>query len=243
MLNSKSAPIDWAATGTMIQGIGTLIGAIAVIIAAAIGGGTLRSWRRQQMLQRHMDLADRIFTAAVKAKQEINSVRSPWKDGSELHEAGKTLEANGLAKSSFSDAEWRRMESAQVSLDRINRCHSTWSDLEALKHSAYVHFGAEISEKIETILHQVHIIRVDALAYAEGFGDNQEFRKKLMNSLSWGRPTGEIDEMGKTIDDAVNGIEERFKPLLRDAANATQKIIMEAVAKSIFSGPLRILGF
>jgi hypothetical protein len=222
----------------MLQGIGTIIGAVAVIVAAIIGGGTLRSWRRQQLLQRHMDLADCILTLAVRAKDEIRSIRSPLKTSSELTEAGKTLEANGFVKAAIEEFQWRRLESAQATHMRVDFHQTTWTDLQSIKHSAYVYFGEDISKHIEAILHQVHVIRVDAdaYAYAEGDGGDQEFGKKLMQTLSWGRARGNADELGNQIDNAVSQIELKFRPLLRDVASATQKAFIDALAEALRRG-------
>jgi len=223
--------VDWSATGTMLQGIGTIIGAVAVIIAAVVGNNTFNSWRQQQLFQRRMDLADRILTLAVRAKEEIQFIRAPIKFSSELDEAGTTLEANGFEKSKFDQAKWRQLENAQTTLIRVNRFQSTWTELQSIKHSAYVYFGKKVSDPIETILHQVHLIRIDADAYAEDNGSDREFTKKLLNTLSRGRPKGQIDELGNKIDQAVLQIEWELQSLLRDAARVTQKAFAKAPAK------------
>ena len=60
---SAVTTIDWAATGTMLSGIGTLVGALAVIGAAIIGSHTFENWKRQKLAERNFELAERILTA------------------------------------------------------------------------------------------------------------------------------------------------------------------------------------
>ena len=51
----------------MLQGEGTIVGAVAVIVAAIIGGTTFKSWRRQQVTGRKLSQAERILEATYKA--------------------------------------------------------------------------------------------------------------------------------------------------------------------------------
>jgi hypothetical protein len=221
--------IDWAATGTMLQGIGAVIGAIAVIVAAIVGRNTFQAWRRQQIVQRHMELAERILTTAVRAKDQVRAIRSPLKTASELVSAEKTLESNNFDKKSFSQEAWRNFQISQATHDRLNNCASTWSELEALKPSAYVYFGDNVSSSIETILHQVHIIRVDADAYAVDTGRDPDFSRKLRETLSFSRTGDRKDELADKMNNAVEIIQSELQPLLRDVADAANKAVKEFV--------------
>lgn len=216
---------DWVATGTMLQGIGTVVGAGAVIVAAYIGGNSFAQWRRQQLLQRHMDLAEKILTRVVQARDEIASVRGPFKDSSEFAEAFKTLEANGFKKTDFLDAKWKKLGSAQVTLHRLARYQETWTALGQLRYSAQVYFGEEVSDAILTIQRQVNRIGIDAEIYVEDDGNDSAFSKGLMSTLSRSRPKGEVDEFAKEIDDAIEVIETKLKPLLTEVATINRSEI------------------
>lgn len=209
----------------MLSGVGTLIGAGAVLVATYIGGNSLKMWRRQQLLQRHMDLAERVLTRVVQARDEIASVRFPLKEAHEFAAADKTLEANGFIKKGFEDAKWRKLSGAQVTLHRLNRFQETWTALDLLRHSAYVYFGNEVADAIETIQAQVRRIRIDAELYAEDNGNDAEFSKGLMNTLSSSRPKSEVDELAQAVDDAVKKTEANLKPLLTEVATITQSEI------------------
>ena len=58
-----TSKIDWVATGTMLQGVGTLVGAVAVLVAAWFGKTTFEAWRRQQVAGRKLAQAERILEA------------------------------------------------------------------------------------------------------------------------------------------------------------------------------------
>ncbi|GGB57933.1 hypothetical protein GCM10010833_10890 [Blastomonas aquatica] len=66
------AGIDWAATGTMIQGVGTLGGAIAVYAAAKLG---LAAWKHQKLAERNRDQAEVILHAAYNARRALTYLR------------------------------------------------------------------------------------------------------------------------------------------------------------------------
>lgn len=226
---STSTSVDWAATGAFLSGIGTIIVAIAVIVATVIGGHAFRAWKRQQLVQRQMDHADKILTLVIRAKDEIETIRSPFKSAAEVAEAVKSLEANGFDKADHTGDVWNRLASAQATHARVNRFHTTWADLQAAKPSAFVYFSEKLAANIETILRQVYAIRIDADAYAAGDGDDAQFGRKMINTLSRGRPKGEKDELGETVDTAVKAIEAELQPMIRNAASVTQAQLTEPV--------------
>lgn len=87
--------IDWAATGTMLQGVGTVVGALAVIGAAIIGSRTFDNWKRQKLAERHIEQAERILTATYKVRRGLSYVRNPAMWGHETDAAEEQLKANG----------------------------------------------------------------------------------------------------------------------------------------------------
>ena len=58
-----NVPIDWAATGSMLQGIGTIGGVGAVIWGAVKATDT---WKQQKVAERRSDAAERILIATYK---------------------------------------------------------------------------------------------------------------------------------------------------------------------------------
>jgi hypothetical protein len=73
----------------MLQGLGTMGGAIAVLAAAIIGSTTFKSWKRQKMAERKAEQAERILTVAYKVRRDLSHVRSPamWNHETDAAEA------------------------------------------------------------------------------------------------------------------------------------------------------------
>lgn len=229
-----SGEVDWGATGTMLQGIGTIIGALAVIVAALVGGNTFRAWRRQQLVQRHMALAERIMTAIFNARKEFSAARSPLMTGAELEAAEKELIASGFDLASMNDAEASRLRSGQAYLARVNRFTGTWKELEASKASAFAFFGGDLPKEIDRILRQVHVFRVDAQEYAVDSGTDREFTRSLRRTLSSSRGREDADEVAAEVDDAIKAIEDRLRPFLQEVASETQKALSDALKSSVW---------
>lgn len=230
--------VDWSATGAMLQGIGTIIGAGAVIIAALVGGTTFRAWRRQQLVQKHMTLAEQIMTLVFNAKEAIEGVRSPMKLQYELEEARKTLESSEPAFTTLPEKRRSRMISAQVSWDRINSYNDIWKGLRDARAPAYAFFGKDITDQIDRILTLVRNIRIDAEAYAEDDGADVEFQRKLRRSLTSSRSKGAADEITVELSSASDNIEAKLKPLLQEVASEAQKAIAETIKSTAKFLPL-----
>ncbi|MDX5985708.1 hypothetical protein SIL82_15755 [Sphingomonas echinoides] len=122
--------IDWAATGAMLSGIGTLVGALAVIGAAVIGSRTFENWKRQKLAERHIEQAERILTATYKARRGLSRVRSPAMWGNETDTAEEQLKASGEWEKTFPESERKNLASAQAYYNRIN---ATRDDQRALE--------------------------------------------------------------------------------------------------------------
>lgn len=112
--------IDWAATGAMLSGIGTVLVALAVMAAAVIGGSTFNSWRKQRIAERRMEQAERILTATYRVRDALSRVRSPAMWGHELENAEQALRDNGQwEKILGGDREKDRYRTAQAYYKRI----------------------------------------------------------------------------------------------------------------------------
>src|SRR5438094_128266 len=81
-----NAPIDWAATGSMIQGLGTAAGVFAVIWGA-LRATTL--WKQQKVAERRLESAERILTASYKIRRAMYEVEMPEGEKSEVSDAAK----------------------------------------------------------------------------------------------------------------------------------------------------------
>lgn len=213
----------------MLQGLGTLAGAFAVLIAALIGGSTFRSWRRQQIMQRQIPLAERILIAAFEARERLQEVRSPLISGNEQDIARNSILNNGLDISKFDEKRKSKVVIAQVYHERLNKHSDFWIDLQSCKASAYAYFGLETVNDIDKILFSVSSVRTAAESTADDDESNAEFSKYLRQTLSFSRIGGDVDQLGKEVEEAVISIENRLKPILAESASETQKLLREAL--------------
>jgi len=86
MNNLCGLPVDWAATGSFLGGIGALIAAGAAVFASR----TFKDWKRQKVAERRMEHAEKILAAAYRAKYNLIELRSPIHSGMERESAGNS---------------------------------------------------------------------------------------------------------------------------------------------------------
>lgn len=210
------AGIDWAATGTMIQGVGTLGGAIAVYAAAKLG---LAAWKHQKLAERNRDQAEVILHAAYNARRALTYLRSPWMPGSESAAAEAKLDLDSPSWKQHSIAEkQKRMITAQAYYMRADRLLNERIKLEECLPMARALFGPNLEEAIETLHHQFHIVLTYAGAYIDDYnGTDREFTLNIRRALfaSKTRSANEVNEVSDAIEQSVQAIEGTCLPYLR----------------------------
>ena len=209
--------IDWAATGTMLQGIGTVIGALAVIGAAIIGSRTFDNWKRQKLAERHIEQAERILTATYKVRRDLAMVRSPMMWAHETDAAEEQLKASGEWEKVWGgDDERKRFATAQAYYNRLNSTQDDQRALEECQPMARAFFGEELEKAIEKLNHQFWTVKVFVDAnHRDKTGADAEFRKKIESSIWTGWPSEEENEIDQIIAAQVKLIEDICVPVLR----------------------------
>jgi hypothetical protein len=207
--------IDWAATGAMLQGEGTLLGAAAVVIAAVIGGSTFKSWRRQEVAGRKLAQAERILEATYKARRALSYVRGPMMWGHELKAAEDALKADEQWDRTF-EPKQKRMVTTQAYFNRLNKTRDEQAALDACLPMARALFGEELEQAIETLRHQFWVVQVDAESYMDDEGEDRDFTRKIRRGMYDVKPPeGEVNEVTEKIETAVATIEATCLPVLR----------------------------
>ena len=214
---SCATTIDWAATGTMLQGIGTVIGALAVIGAAIIGSRTFDNWKRQKLAERHIEQAERILTATYKVRRDLAIVRSPMMWAHETDAAEEQLKASGEWEKVWGgDDERKRFATARAYYNRLNSTQDDQRALEECQPMARAFFGEELEKAIEKLNHQFWTVKVYVDAnHRDKTGANAEFRKKIESSICTGWPSNEENEVDQIIAEQVKLIEDICVPVLR----------------------------
>lgn len=207
--------IDWAGTGAMLQGEGTLLGAAAVIFAAVIGGTSFKAWRRQQVAGRKLAQAERILEATYTERRSLRYVRMPMILGHELTAAEKALKGNEDWHAQ-AEPKQRRIITAQAYFNRLNATADDRNALSECLPMARALFGEELESAIETLLHQFLIVQVDVESYVDDDGTDREFTRKIRRGMYDVAPAdGEVNEVTARIDDSVATIEHHCLPVLR----------------------------
>jgi len=205
---------DWSATGTMLQGIGSVATPIAVAVAAWVGANTFRQWRRQKIAERHLEQAELILTAAYKARRALAQVRAPMTWAYELSAAEETLKADPKWATIAEDRQ-QRLITTQSYMNRLARTKDQQLDLDRLQPIARALFGPDLEKAMEDLNHQFWVVQVDAEAYADDNGNDQEFTVGLRRNM-WSTGSKKYpDPIGAKVDEAIASIEETCLPILR----------------------------
>lgn len=210
--------IDWAATGTMLSGIGTVVGALAVFGAAVIGSRTFDNWKRQKLAERHIDQAERILTAAYKARSGLSRVRSPGMWVHETDAAEEQLKASGQWEKTFPESERKSLATAQAYYNRLNSTRDDQRALEECQPMARAFFGEDLEKAIEKLNRQFWTVKVYVDAnHNDKSGADAAFRRKIESTIWEGYPNAEENEMDRLIAEQVRLIEDTLVPVLRTA--------------------------
>lgn len=134
---------ELSAWGAMIGGIGTLVGAVTLFIAAIIGRNTFENWRKQKSEERRIELADEIVLAAYDCQRDLAIARNGVMLLDERDDADAFLRANGSVTQNTSGSELQRKLYAQVILTKFYNQNS-WSKLQALSARSKAIFGEAI---------------------------------------------------------------------------------------------------
>ena len=212
-MSTCNSSIDWLATGSMLQGIGTIIGAAAVLIAAFIGATTFSTWRRQRITERHIDRAETLLGAAYEARSALSAVRSPMMFANEIQAAEAIISADprfaGLAAE-----KQKRMTTCQAYYERLKRTLPQRNKLYELEPIARAVFGAELADAVDKLAHQFWIIQIDVEAYVDDTGGDVDFAKELRATMYENR-TNDQSKVGKNTAEAIQKIESICLPILR----------------------------
>lgn len=211
-----STEIDWAVTGAMLQGLGTIGGVGAVIWAAHKGASTFDSWRRQKIAERKQEQAERILTATYKCRRALEYVRGRILWGHETHAAEKQMqEADGWAAQT--KERQGRLVTAQAYYNRINAVKAERDELDQCLPMARALFGEELEQALEKLNHQFWIVQLNVDSYVDDEnGTDKDFTKQVRRAMSAVEPRdGEVNEVTQVMEASVQTIERICLPVLR----------------------------
>lgn len=208
------------AWGVLLQGIGTFLGAFAVIAAGYFGATSFEKWRKQKIEERKFEHAERIAIASYNARRELSYIRQPFVPEHELQTAEHRL---GISKQGLpSDRSLRqRFITIEVYASRLENARDVLFDLQACIPIARAIFGPDLETALEQLGTQFNVIRsyLDIKEIFNPASDDMEFGKKMHAALTSGYKVGGNNEMDALIAEQFKTIENICLPVLRQAKN------------------------
>jgi hypothetical protein len=202
----------WAATGSMLQGWGTLLGAVAVIFAAWKASNTFEAFRRQKQEERRIDAAQQVLTFAYRARRNLRAARAT---GELFDERRSALEA--CKRTEWWDlkekAEQDRFLRGQIVLARLIKDKDEWDRIFELIPVARALFGESAEEYLDELRLALFTLQIDIGFYVVGSG-SASFLEALKRELF---PPDNDDQLQRKIDAAVKGLEDMLLPVIRAA--------------------------
>lgn len=205
--------VEWSAFGTALSGAGTVVGAVAVIVAALVGSRTFESWRKQTLSQRRIDQAERILTAAYKARSALGYVRSPLMEAHELKMAESHLEKQE-SWAAVDDKRKSRMGLTQSYYNRLNAVLDERRAVEECLPMARALFGEPVEKALELLNRQFHLVQI-AVDSNSLDGNDREFARSLREDISSSSGSDRRNKMNDLIEEQVKQIEAVCVPVLR----------------------------
>ena len=208
--------VDWAATGSMLQGIGTIGGTIALIFATIQGANTFKIWRLQKITEHKQEHAKQILNAAYNARRAFEFIRGVMILGHELHAAKVELEQKEGWNNQFKDRK-DRLITAQALLNRMNKSKDQRLALDECLPMARAIFGENLEKSVENLIRQFFIVQLDIEAYVDDDGKyDPNFSAKIRRGMYAVDPRdGEINEVTEAINTSIASIENVCLPILR----------------------------
>jgi hypothetical protein len=204
---------EWTALGAVLSGTGTVIGALAVIIAALLASNTFDGWRRQKLSERRIEQAERILTAAYKARRALGYVRSPLMEAHELRSAEEHLKAKEFWSTADVDRK-KRLISAQGHYNRLNAVLDERRAVEECLPMARALFGEQVEKALELLNRQFHMVSIAVDANSED-GNDRDFTRTLREDLSSSSGSDRPNRMNVLIEEQVKLIEDALVPVLQ----------------------------
>jgi hypothetical protein len=202
---------EWTALGAVLSGTGTVIGALAVIGAAIFASNTFDGWRRQKLSERHIEQAERILTAAYKARRALGYVRSPMILAHELHTAEEQLEKQD---DSAASSKKQKLIIRQAYYNRLTAVLDERRAVEECLPMARALFGEQVEKALELLNRQFHMVSIAVDSNSDDVND-RDFARKIREDLSSSSGSDRPNKMNVLIEEQVKLIEDALFPVLR----------------------------
>ena len=172
-------PIDWAATGQMISGLGSLLGALAIIFAASKGVQTFDRWRMERIEERRIAIAEKILFKVNEFELGLEQVRCTLPLHVEFEQAESMADQRRKYFQPGNKTEWQRMVCSEIFRARIES-EVRLNALSEVLPSAKAIFP-EVVPHIISIIHTLQRMESDLGMWGIGVRGTEDFHATLFN--------------------------------------------------------------
>lgn len=212
--------------GALLSGVGTMLGAGAVIYAAHKGVNTFDIWKRQKTEERRIELAEQILTLAYHTKEAFEMIRHPGMGGSESKRVEESLVSANLIPEADTKHPPSGLVTAQAALLRITKKGELWDKLDAIIPSAKAVFGEIVSDALEVFIkersrimaaaHGLASLTVQQMEFSDIVGERYFERSDRYQKILWSGLDGEgKDSISNSITVAIDNLENALLPTIR----------------------------
>lgn len=212
-------PIDWAATGAMLAGIGTVGGSAAIVVAAVLGRKAVEDFRKEKLTEREITHAENILTSAYKLEWATSSIRSPATFGNETRASQEELENHEWFQQLDPELRDRTIQ-ANVFYQRIRSFSDDYDAALAILPVSKAFFGTETEQALRNIVNAKNTVRVYADSYGLDRGQNPEHSRRIEAHIWEGASLDEEDPVQSVMKRSIAVLEGALFPVIRANSNS-----------------------
>ena len=199
----------------MLSGIGTIVGAVAIILAAILGRVAVASVRRQKQVERQIEHAEKALTAAYQLQAAASTIRSPLSTSTELSSSREELEATEWFDR-LTEGQKDRTVQSNIFYQRIRHFEDVYNSALAVRPFVKAYFGDEADEAFRKLIHARQSVRVYADAYARDEGHDPKFSRKIESYIWEGAVVNGEDPIASEVGNAIKILESKLLPVIRE---------------------------
>lgn len=207
--------IDWAATGQMLTGIGTIGSGLAIVGAAFLARRAAADFSKQRRAEKRLDHAESALAIAYQLDAAASSLRSPLSTTAELADSEAELSATDWF-SDLDDEMRSRTIQSNIFYQRIRATSDVFRKGLDSKPFIKAHFGEEAEAALQDLIAARHKVRVYADAYAKDRGHSADFTKTIESHIWEGAISeGGTDPIQNANKVALEKLEGLLIPIVR----------------------------
>ncbi|MGX6647350.1 hypothetical protein ACWCOP_05345 [Maricaulaceae bacterium MS644] len=195
--------VDWASTGAMLGGLGALLGAVAVLLAA----DNFRKWAEREKFKYNRNISVQILACFYEAEFAISSIRVRNLNASELAEAEKLI-AQQIKH--LNDDKQQKFINQTVLINRISSYSDTWEKIFQSLPLARAAFGEEAYDALYNVIRVRQKIDAALAVYPETELGNVDVSQVIFRTDD---PTSlQAIEINKLLESARSELERLTEP-------------------------------